>query len=158
MQDIQRRSAEAHAAGFCGLQRSFRAGSDHFPLVLGNGRHDVQREARGMRVVACDEFDARVHHRRDKKRRYEIEVQHERINVCAQLSHEERYMVSHQPTDEMHIAAQTIQLEKQVGARTAQRYATSLKVLTPLLDGKYLDQMDGKFVAEIIRVRRSSMM
>jgi integrase/recombinase XerD len=46
-------------------------------------------------------------------------------------------------------------IEKQVGARTAQRYATSLKVLTPLLDGKFLDQIDGKFVAEIIRVRHT---
>ena len=38
-------------------------------------------------------------------------------------------------------------IEKQVGAQTAQRYATSLKVLTPLLDGKFFDQIDGKFVA-----------
>lgn len=46
-------------------------------------------------------------------------------------------------------------IEKQVGPRTAQRYATSLSVLAPWLDGKFLDQVDGRLVAEIIRARQS---
>ena len=46
-------------------------------------------------------------------------------------------------------------IEKQVGPRTAQRYATSLGVLAPFLDGKFLDEIDGRLVAEIIRTRQS---
>ncbi len=46
-------------------------------------------------------------------------------------------------------------IEKQVGPRTAHRYATSLGVLALFLDGKYLDEVDGKLVAEIIRARQS---
>lgn len=46
-------------------------------------------------------------------------------------------------------------IAKQVGARTAQRYATSLGVLEPFLDGKFLDEVDGRLVAEIIRARQS---
>lgn len=46
-------------------------------------------------------------------------------------------------------------IEKQVGPRTAHRYATSLGVLAPFLDGKFLDEVDGRLVAEIIRVRQS---
>lgn len=46
-------------------------------------------------------------------------------------------------------------IEKQVGPRTAQRYATSLGVLAPFLDRKFLDEIDGRLVAEIIRTRQS---
>jgi integrase/recombinase XerD len=46
-------------------------------------------------------------------------------------------------------------IERQVGPRTAQRYATSLGVLAPFLDGKFLDEIDGRLVAEIIRTRQS---
>lgn len=46
-------------------------------------------------------------------------------------------------------------IEKQVGPRTAHRYATSLGVLTPFLDGKFLDEVDGRLVAEIIRTRNA---
>jgi integrase/recombinase XerD len=36
-----------------------------------------------------------------------------------------------------------------------QRYATSLGVLAPFLDGKFLDEVDGRLVSEIIRTRQS---
>jgi len=53
------------------------------------------------------------------------------------------------------VAAWAPWIEKQVGPRTAQRYATSLGVLAPFLDGKFLDQADGRLVADIIRTRQS---
>jgi integrase/recombinase XerD len=46
-------------------------------------------------------------------------------------------------------------IEKQVGPRTAHRYATSLNVLAPFLEGKHLDEVDGRLVTEIIRARQS---
>lgn len=46
-------------------------------------------------------------------------------------------------------------IEKRVGPRTAQRYATSLGVLAPFLDGKFIDEVDGRLVAEIVRARQS---
>jgi integrase/recombinase XerD len=46
-------------------------------------------------------------------------------------------------------------ISKQVGPRTAQRYVTSLGMLSPFLEGKFLDDVDGKLVAEIIRTRLS---
>jgi len=53
------------------------------------------------------------------------------------------------------IAAWSPWIEKQVGPRTADRYGCSLDVLTPFLDGKFLDEVDGKLVAEIIRSRQT---
>ena len=53
------------------------------------------------------------------------------------------------------MAAWSPWIEKQVGPRTAARYACSLEVLTPLLNGKYLDEVDGRLVSEIIRTRQS---
>lgn len=47
------------------------------------------------------------------------------------------------------------QLGRQVGARTAARYATSLKQLQPFLDGVYLDEINGEFVADIIKKRQA---
>ncbi len=47
-------------------------------------------------------------------------------------------------------------LENQVGPRTAHRYMCSLAALAPLLEGKHLDEIDSKFVAEVIRVRQSN--
>ena len=41
------------------------------------------------------------------------------------------------------MAAWSPWIEKQVGPRTAQRYATSLGVLERFLDGKFLDEVDG---------------
>jgi hypothetical protein len=37
-------------------------------------------------------------------------VQHERVGIHAQLGHDERHPVGHQPGDEMHVAAQTVEL------------------------------------------------
>lgn len=42
---------------------------------------------------------------------------------------------------------------RQVGRRTAARYATSLGMLAPFLEGRYLDEVDGRLVGEIIRAR-----
>lgn len=53
------------------------------------------------------------------------------------------------------VAAWSPWIEKQVGPRTAHRYATSLGVLEPFLDGKFLDEVDGRLVAEIIHARQS---
>jgi integrase/recombinase XerD len=53
------------------------------------------------------------------------------------------------------VAAWSPWIEKQVRPRTAQRYATSLGVLAPFLDGKFLNEVDGRLVAEIIRTRQS---
>lgn len=44
---------------------------------------------------------------------------------------------------------------KQVGPRTAHRYATSLGVLAPFLDRKYLDEVNGKLILEIITARQT---
>jgi integrase/recombinase XerD len=40
------------------------------------------------------------------------------------------------------------------GAKTAKRYLCSLGQLAPYLDGKSLDEIDGKLIAEIIKARR----
>lgn len=53
------------------------------------------------------------------------------------------------------MAAWSPWIEKQVGPRTQQRYVTSLGVLAPFLDGKFLDEVDGRLVAEIVRMRQS---
>jgi integrase/recombinase XerD len=42
------------------------------------------------------------------------------------------------------------QLSRNVGPRTAQRYAVSLGKLEPFLDGLYLDEVDGAVVGEIV--------
>lgn len=54
------------------------------------------------------------------------------------------------------MAAWSTWIEKQVGPRTAQRYATSLGVLERFLDGKFLDEVDGRLVGEIIRTRQAA--
>jgi integrase/recombinase XerD len=48
------------------------------------------------------------------------------------------------------------ELPHQVGHRTADRYGSSLGMLKPWLDGKYLDEIDGALVAEVIKERRKS--
>ena len=53
------------------------------------------------------------------------------------------------------VAAWSPWIVKQVGPRTAKRYAMSLGMLEPFLNGKFLDEVDGRLVAEIIRVRQS---
>jgi integrase/recombinase XerD len=47
-------------------------------------------------------------------------------------------------------------IEKQVGARTAIRYGCSLRGLAPYLEGKLLEEVDGKLVAQIVRDRQAS--
>jgi integrase/recombinase XerD len=49
-----------------------------------------------------------------------------------------------------------VSINKQVGVRTALRYASSLSQMRPLLDGKGLGEIDGRLVAEIIRARSAS--
>jgi hypothetical protein len=57
-------------------ERRGRARRDHFALVLGDGRQDVDRQARRMRVVAGDEIDARLHQRRN-----ELDVAREAVEL-----------------------------------------------------------------------------
>jgi integrase/recombinase XerD len=47
-------------------------------------------------------------------------------------------------------------ITKQVGPRTAQRYACSLDQMRPWLDGKALRDVDSRLVAEIIRARSTA--
>ena len=56
-------AAKANAASFCGLQRSLGPRRDHFPLMLGNGRENMQGQPGRMRVVHGDELDAGIHQR-----------------------------------------------------------------------------------------------
>ena len=49
-----------------------------------------------------------------------------------------------------------VQLERSVEAKTARRYRCSLIQLAPWLDGKMLDEIDGKLVAAIIRERQKA--
>ena len=44
------------------------------------------------------------------------QVKDERINVWPQLSDQERYALSHEPRDEMHVTAQPVQLRYRYGA------------------------------------------
>jgi hypothetical protein len=44
-------AAETNAASLCCLQCSLRSRGNHFPLMLGNGRKDMQGQARGMRII-----------------------------------------------------------------------------------------------------------
>lgn len=46
-------------------------------------------------------------------------------------------------------------VRKQVGALTVERYLCSMFRLAPHLEGKHLDEVNGKFIAEIIRIRQS---
>lgn len=48
------------------------------------------------------------------------------------------------------------QIERAVGARTADRYRCSLEQISPWLDGKTLPEIDGKLIAEIIARRQSA--
>ncbi len=54
------------------------------------------------------------------------------------------------------LAAWANWVTKNVSANTAKRYAVSLGMLETFLDGKYLDEIDGKFVATIIRARQAA--
>jgi integrase/recombinase XerD len=47
-------------------------------------------------------------------------------------------------------------LKKQVGPKTAQRYACSLDQMRSLLDGKRLNEVDSRLVAEIVRARSTA--
>lgn len=47
-------------------------------------------------------------------------------------------------------------IARNVSAKTAKRYATSLKQLKPHLDGLYLDEVDAACISEIIRQRRAA--
>jgi integrase/recombinase XerD len=51
------------------------------------------------------------------------------------------------------VAAWAPHIARAVAARTATRYACSMTQLEPYIAGKYLDQVDGKLVAEIIQER-----
>jgi integrase/recombinase XerD len=45
---------------------------------------------------------------------------------------------------------------RQVGPNTEKRYACSLDQLGPFISGKHLDEVDGRLVAEIIRMRQAT--
>ncbi len=47
-------------------------------------------------------------------------------------------------------------VEKQVGPKTFIRYACSLGQLSRWLKGKYLDQIQGQLIAQIIRERKAT--
>lgn len=47
-------------------------------------------------------------------------------------------------------------IQREVSPKTAARYATSLTVLQPLLEGVYLDEIDKKFVGEIVEWRQKT--
>jgi integrase/recombinase XerD len=47
-------------------------------------------------------------------------------------------------------------IEKQVSHRTSARYACSLGRLEPFLEGRFLDEITGKLIAEIIRARQTA--
>jgi integrase/recombinase XerD len=46
-------------------------------------------------------------------------------------------------------------LRKHVNANTCKRYAVSITVLQPFLEGRFLDEVDGDLVAEIVRTRQA---
>jgi hypothetical protein len=58
---LARALAQSRPARPGGLQRGLDALRDHNPLVLRDGREDVQRQPVGVRVVDGDELDAGVH-------------------------------------------------------------------------------------------------
>jgi integrase/recombinase XerD len=47
-------------------------------------------------------------------------------------------------------------LEKQVSANTVERYATSMGMLSPFLEGRFLDEIDSAMIADIVRRRQAS--
>jgi integrase/recombinase XerD len=47
-------------------------------------------------------------------------------------------------------------VEKEVGPNTFKRYACSLGVLAPFLESKFLDQIDGRLIAGIVRTRQAT--
>ncbi len=47
-------------------------------------------------------------------------------------------------------------IEREVGPKSSARYASSLAVLQPLLEGVYLDEIDKKFVGEIVEWRQKT--
>ena len=49
-QPISAIAAETNAAGFCRRERGLGSCGDHFALMLGNGRENMQRQAGRMRV------------------------------------------------------------------------------------------------------------
>ncbi len=59
-------ATQPHSTGFCSLQSSLCADGDHFTLVLGDSREDVQGQTSGMGIIAGNKLDARVHHRGDE--------------------------------------------------------------------------------------------
>jgi integrase/recombinase XerD len=46
-------------------------------------------------------------------------------------------------------------IARQVGPRTLTRYASSLGILEPFLDGKFLDEVDGRLIGDVIRARQA---
>ena len=62
-QPISAIAAETNAAGFCRRERGLGSCGDHFALMLGNGRENMQRQAGRMRVVNGDELDTGIHQR-----------------------------------------------------------------------------------------------
>lgn len=60
---------EPNASRFRGSQSRARAVTDHFALVFGKGRHDVQNEAGGVRHVHREKIGFRLHQRRDERDR-----------------------------------------------------------------------------------------
>jgi integrase/recombinase XerD len=49
-----------------------------------------------------------------------------------------------------------VSIDKQVSTRTAQRYACSLDQMRPWLDGKAVDEIDSRIIAEIVRGRSAA--
>jgi hypothetical protein len=65
-QPISAISAEFNAASFCRRESSLGSRGDHFPLMLGNGREDMEGQAGRMRVIYSDELDAGIHEHGDE--------------------------------------------------------------------------------------------
>jgi integrase/recombinase XerD len=54
------------------------------------------------------------------------------------------------------LVAWTPWIERQVGANTTKRYGVSLAQLKPFLAGKFLDEINGNVIADIVRSRNAS--
>jgi hypothetical protein len=62
-------------------------------------------------------------------------VQHERVHVGAKLGHEERHPLHHQPCDEVHVAAQPVELGYQHRATVASRCRQRRRELGSAIEG-----------------------
>src|SRR3712207_8830940 len=62
----------------------------------------------------------------------------------------------HRVTDQEAVTAWGEHIASNVGPNTAKRYAVSLGQLEPILRPLFLDEIDGRLVAEIVRQRRGA--